>query len=108
MRFIEEETKRYRPTKNYLEYLPTPKITFESPLLHLEMERLSARQPMEVLSMKRLVAMDSFCCSFQCYLCVIINRYELPQPSAAQKNDINAWRDSVNNSMAQLEHQSGR
>ena len=56
MRFIEEETKRYRPTKNYLEYLPTPKITFESPLLRLEMERLSARQPMEVLSMKRLAA----------------------------------------------------
>ena len=60
MRFIEEETKRYRPTKNYLEYLPTPKITFESPLLHLEMERLSARQPMEVLSMKRLAVLTRF------------------------------------------------
>ena len=58
MRFIEEETKRYRPTKNYLEYLPMPKSTFESPLLRLEMERLSARQPMEVLSMKRLAFLD--------------------------------------------------
>ncbi len=29
MRLVEEETRRYRPTKNYLEYLPTPKSTFE-------------------------------------------------------------------------------
>ena len=72
MRFIEEETKRYRPTKNYLEYLPTPKITFESPLLHLEMERLSARQPMEVLSMKRLAVVDSFCYSFPSFWYVLV------------------------------------
>ena len=35
-------------------------------------------------------------------------RYELPQPSAAQKNDVGAWQDSVSNSCAQLEHQNER
>ncbi|XP_072108056.1 pre-mRNA-splicing factor SPF27 isoform X2 [Mobula birostris] len=52
-----------------------------------EFERLAARQPMELLSMKR---------------------YELPAPSSGQKNDITAWQESVNNSMAQLEHQAVR
>ena len=53
LQLIEEEAKQYRPTKNYLEYLPTTKTQFESPLLKVEMERLVARQPMETLSMKR-------------------------------------------------------
>ena len=35
-------------------------------------------------------------------------RYELPLPPAAQKNDLNAWQESVDNSMAQLEHQATR
>lgn len=35
-------------------------------------------------------------------------RYELPAPSAGQKNDITAWQECVNNSMAQLEHQAVR
>ncbi|VTJ66891.1 Hypothetical predicted protein [Marmota monax] len=52
-----------------------------------EFERLAARQPIELLSMKR---------------------YELPAPSSGQKNDITAWQECVNNSMAQLEHQAVR
>lgn len=35
-------------------------------------------------------------------------RYELPAPSSGQKNDITAWQECVNNSMAQLEHQAVR
>ena len=35
-------------------------------------------------------------------------RYELPQPSAAQKNDAGAWQECVDNSMSQLEHQANR
>lgn len=31
MRMVEEETRRYRPTKNYLEFLPLPKTSFEVP-----------------------------------------------------------------------------
>ncbi|XP_069797603.1 pre-mRNA-splicing factor SPF27 isoform X2 [Narcine bancroftii] len=85
---VEEETRRYRPTKNYLSYLPTPDYSaFETEIMRNEFERLAARQPMELLSMKR---------------------YELPAPSSGQKNDITAWQESVNNSMAQLEHQAVR
>uniref|UniRef100_A0A672KWC8 Pre-mRNA-splicing factor SPF27 n=1 Tax=Sinocyclocheilus grahami TaxID=75366 RepID=A0A672KWC8_SINGR len=85
---VEEETRRYRPTKNYLSYLPTPDFSaFETEIIRNEFERLAARQPMELLSMKR---------------------YELPAPSSGQKNDITAWQDCVNNSMAQLEHQAVR
>ncbi|XP_058859486.1 pre-mRNA-splicing factor SPF27 [Acipenser ruthenus] len=85
---VEEETRRYRPTKNYLSYLPTPDFsTFETEIMRNEFERLAARQPMELLGMKR---------------------YELPAPSSGQKNDITAWQDCVNNSMAQLEHQAVR
>ncbi|AWP09294.1 Pre-mRNA-splicing factor SPF27 [Scophthalmus maximus] len=85
---VEEETRRYRPTKNYLSYLLTPDFsTFETEIMRNEFERLAARQPMDLLSMKR---------------------YELPAPSAGQKNDITAWQECVNNSMAQLEHQAVR
>ncbi|XP_074833734.1 pre-mRNA-splicing factor SPF27 isoform X2 [Carettochelys insculpta] len=85
---VEEETRRYRPTKNYLSYLPTPDYSaFETEIMRNEFERLAARQPIELLSMKR---------------------YELPAPSSGQKNDITAWQECVNNSMAQLEHQAVR
>uniref|UniRef100_F7FQ59 Pre-mRNA-splicing factor SPF27 n=1 Tax=Ornithorhynchus anatinus TaxID=9258 RepID=F7FQ59_ORNAN len=85
---VEEETRRYRPTKNYLSYLPAPDYSaFETDIMRNEFERLAARQPIELLSMKR---------------------YELPAPSSGQKNDITAWQDCVNNSMAQLEHQAVR
>ncbi|MBN3291908.1 SPF27 factor, partial [Polypterus senegalus] len=85
---VEEETRRYRPTKNYLSYLPTPDFSaFETEIMRNEFERLASRQPMELLSMKR---------------------YELPAPSSGQKNDITAWQECVNNSMAQLEHQAVR
>lgn len=85
---VEEETRRYRPTKNYLSYLSTPDYSaFETEIMRNEFERLSARQPLELLSMKR---------------------YELPAPSSGQRNDITAWQECVNNSMAQLEHQAVR
>ncbi|XP_040277774.1 pre-mRNA-splicing factor SPF27 [Bufo bufo] len=37
-----------------------------------------------------------------------MKRYELPAPSSGQRNDITAWQECVNNSMAQLEHQAVR
>lgn len=52
-----------------------------------EFERLSQKKPMDVLSMKR---------------------YELPPPSAGRMNDLQAWTECVDNSMAQLEHQATR
>ncbi|XP_065060676.1 pre-mRNA-splicing factor SPF27-like [Rhopilema esculentum] len=85
---IEEETRRYRPTKNYLEYLPEPRYTsFETAMMKKEFERIGNKQPLEHLSMKR---------------------YELPQPSANQKADVSAWNECLKNSMAQLEHQATR
>ncbi|XP_065842265.1 pre-mRNA-splicing factor SPF27-like [Oscarella lobularis] len=85
---IEEETQRYRPTKNYLDYLPPlTEDKFLSPVLEKEFERIGSNLPLEQLNMKR---------------------YELPPPSSAQRNDIRAWTESVNNSAAQLEHQATR
>lgn len=38
---VEEETRRYRPTKNYLDYLPPPIYnSFETEMMKNEVERL--------------------------------------------------------------------
>lgn len=85
---VDDECRRYRPTKNYLEYLPALNMTaFETPLMLAEFERISNRVPMEPLSMKR---------------------YELPPPPPGKTTDEPAWQESVANSKAQLEHQSIR
>lgn len=85
---VEEECRRYRPTKNYLEHLPPINMaTFETELMRNEFERIQNRLPMEPLSMKR---------------------YELPPPPPSKISELSAWQDSVENSMAQLEHQAVR
>ncbi len=52
-----------------------------------EVERVQARLPMDMMSMKR---------------------YELPQPPAGKMTDVSAWMECVDNSHAQLEHQALR
>ncbi|KAF6037265.1 BCAS2 [Bugula neritina] len=85
---IEEETRRYRPTKNYLEFLQPPNYkAFETEVMKNEWERMQARLPMETLSMKRC---------------------ELPQPATGKMTDVQAWLEAVHNSEAQLEHQKLR
>ncbi|GJQ86510.1 hypothetical protein Trydic_g10410 [Trypoxylus dichotomus] len=85
---VEEECRRYRPTKNYLDYLPSLNVTaFETPMMHTEFDRLQNRLPMETMSMKR---------------------YELPPPPSGKLNEVNAWIECVDNSQAQLEHQAVR
>lgn len=84
---VEEECRRYRPTKNYLEHLPSISNHFETEIMTNEFERLSNRLPMDQLSMKR---------------------YELPPPPPGKLSELTAWQESVDNSMAQLEHQSIR
>lgn len=82
---VEEECRRYRPTKNYLDHLPLPPSSpFETPLMINEFERIQNRLPMETLSMKR---------------------YELPPPPSGKLSEVSAWQESIENSMAQLEHQ---
>lgn len=85
---VEEETRRYRPTKNYLEYLPPARYdAFETEIMKTEVERMKSRLPMDMLSMKR---------------------YELPQPTTGRMNDVTAWQEAVDNSEAQLQHQALR
>lgn len=85
---VEEECRRYRPTKNYLEHLPTANLNaFETEMMNTEFDRIQNRLPMEPLSMKR---------------------YELPQPPPSKISELSAWQESVENSFAQLEHQSVR
>jgi len=85
---VEEECRRYRPTKNYLEHLPTANLSnFETEMMNTEFDRIQNRLPMEPLSMKR---------------------YELPPPPPSKISELSAWQESVENSYAQLEHQSVR
>jgi len=85
---VEEEIRRYRPTKNYLDYLPPANYeAYETEILRAEFERVENRLPMDLLSMKR---------------------YELPQPPVGKQTDIAAWNECVDNSHAQLEHQALR
>lgn len=88
MAMVEEECRRFRPTKNYLEHLPQMNTTaYETPLMLNEFERMAANEPLERLSMKR---------------------YGLPLPPLNKISELSAWQESVENSMAQLEHQAVR
>lgn len=85
---VEEECRRYKPTKNYLEYLPPLNTSsFETDLMRIEFQRIETGARMESISTKR---------------------YELPAPPSGKLGEIQAWQESVDNSMAQLEHQSIR
>lgn len=85
---VEEECRRYRPTKNYLEHLPSVNTTaFETEMMSNELDRIQNRLPMEPLSMKR---------------------YELLPPPPNKISEFSSWQESVENSMAQLEHQAVR
>lgn len=85
---VEEECRRYKPTKNYLEFLPPMNTSsFETDLMRSEFTRIESGARLETMSTKR---------------------YELPAPSTAKLGEIPAWEESVNNSLAQLEHQSIR
>ena len=84
-----EETKRYKPTKNYLDGVlpPAPAVTpYETELCRSEMARIASGKRMELLSMKR---------------------YELPAPPPNRLTDVTAWAEAVDNSYSQLEHQVG-
>jgi len=51
---VEEECRRYKPGKNYLDFLgPMNLHAFETELLKNEFERMEQRQPMEMISFKR-------------------------------------------------------
>lgn len=85
---VDEECRRYKPTKNYLEFLPPLNTSsFETDLMRSEFQRIESGARMETISTKR---------------------YELPAPPTGKLGEIQAWQESVDNSLAQLEHQSIR
>lgn len=85
---VDEECRRYKPTKNYLEYLPPLNTSsFETDLMRSEFQRIETGARMDTMATKR---------------------YELPAPPAGKLGEIQAWQESVDNSLAQLEHQSIR
>ena len=85
---VEEECRRYKPSKNYLEHLPPLNTqVFETELMKSEYQRIESGLRMETMNTKR---------------------YELPGPPSGKLAEIQAWQESVDNSFAQLEHQSIR
>jgi len=85
---VDEECRRYKPTKNYLEHLPPLNTSsFETDLMRSEFQRIETGARMETMSTRR---------------------YELPAPPAGKLGEIQAWQESVDNSLAQLEHQAIR
>jgi pre-mRNA-splicing factor SPF27 len=85
---VDEECRRYKPTKNYLEYLPPLSTSsFETDLMKLEFQRIETGARIETMSTKR---------------------YELPAPPSGKLGEIQAWQESVDNSLSQLEHQAIR
>lgn len=85
---VEEECRRYKPSKNYLEHLP-PLVTstFETEFMKNEFQRIEGGLRLETMNTKR---------------------YELPAPPPGKLGEIQAWQEAVDNSFAQLEHQSIR
>lgn len=71
-----------------MEFLPTLNIgAFETDLMRSEFQRIESGQRIETMNTKR---------------------YELPTPPPGKLGEIQAWQESVDNSFAQLEHQSIR
>lgn len=85
---VEEECRRYKPSKNYLEHLPPLNTTsFETDFMRNEFQRIEGGLRLETMNTKR---------------------YELPAPPSGKLGEIQAWQEAVDNSYAQLEHQSIR
>lgn len=86
---IEAECAVYKPRKSYVAEVlpPLQKEAFITPILKSEYERLDRKE--------RLNALD-------------MDRYVLPAPPAGHQQDLTAWEQCIENSAAQLEHQSVR
>lgn len=66
---------------------PLNMTAFETEILRNEFQRIESGSRMETISTKR---------------------YELPAPPSGKLGEISAWQESVDNSLAQLEHQAIR
>lgn len=85
---VEEECRRYKPSKNYLEHLPPLNTaSFETDFMRNEFQRIEGGIRLDTMNTKR---------------------YELPAPPPGKLGEIQAWQEAVDNSFAQLEHQAIR
>ncbi|KAG5679230.1 hypothetical protein PVAND_008810 [Polypedilum vanderplanki] len=85
---VDEECRRYKPSKNYLEHMSLDTTTsFETELMKNEFQRIESGARLDSMNTKR---------------------YELPAPPSGKLSEIQAWQESVDNSFAQLEHQAIR
>lgn len=86
---IEAECATYKPKISYLAEVLPPVQTqaFLTPLLKSEYDRLDRKEKLNALDM---------------------DRYVLPAPPAGHQQDLSAWEQCIDNSCAQLEHQSIR
>ena len=80
---VEEEKRRFRPSRDYLAGLPTVAPSAR-PAVRAEMDRLAAGQPS--------VKLDT-------------TRYQVLDPPAHKLKKTEAWREAALNACAQLEHQ---
>uniref|UniRef100_A0A0N5AXY2 Pre-mRNA-splicing factor SPF27 n=1 Tax=Syphacia muris TaxID=451379 RepID=A0A0N5AXY2_9BILA len=85
LQLIENECRSFRPTKNYLKFLPVVDFdAFLTPCLIKENARMSKKQEMQKLDMSR--------CELSC-----------PSTSGRQ-GDKTSWRKAIRNAQAQNEH----
>ncbi|GFY78249.1 pre-mRNA-splicing factor SPF27 [Trichonephila inaurata madagascariensis] len=90
---VEEETRRYRPTKNYLEHLPPVNLhAFEKCPKRYWNEAYNTKQVTNTDSKLKVVK------DFKNFESTELQQYELPQPPAGKMSDLAAWTESVENS----------
>uniref|UniRef100_A0A915AIG4 Pre-mRNA-splicing factor SPF27 n=1 Tax=Parascaris univalens TaxID=6257 RepID=A0A915AIG4_PARUN len=85
LQLIESECRTFRPTKNYLKFLPPPDLdAFLTPCMIKEHARMAKKQEMPKLDMSR--------CELSC------------PSTTGRQGDKTSWRKAIRNAAAQNEH----
>mmetsp|Transcript_4509 Transcript_4509/g.6914 ORF Transcript_4509/g.6914 Transcript_4509/m.6914 type:complete len:213 (+) Transcript_4509:135-773(+) len=85
---IADEMRSFAPSKNYISHLPYPRLKFaNSAVLQGEMARVANGTSLD--------AVDN-------------SRYCVEKPEGPLEKDVQAWKKSVSNAKAQMEHQANR
>ncbi|VDK48089.1 unnamed protein product [Anisakis simplex] len=85
LQMVENECRTFRPTKNYLRFLPAPDLdAFLTPCMLKENARMAKKQEMPKLDMSR--------CELSC------------PSTTGRQGDKTSWRKAISNAAAQNEH----